>query len=72
VGVTEGLGEIGLLREEGVRAERSFLSNLAWWGASRWPPRPSIGWWGREWEDISSLSQPRTLSRGNLVKKSFF
>jgi hypothetical protein len=35
VGVTEGLGEIGLLRDEGVRAERSFLSNLAWWGASR-------------------------------------
>ena len=43
VGVTEGLGEMGLLSEEGVRAERSLRSKRAWWGASRWPPRPSIG-----------------------------
>ena len=29
VGVTEGFGEMGLLRDEGVRADSSFLSNLA-------------------------------------------
>ncbi len=30
VGVTDGLGDMGRLREEGAKADRSFRSNLAW------------------------------------------